>query len=68
MECVFTKSYDAKGRVVGRSEVHYIDGRNVGHCASYVDANGYWQGGFYDEQVGTGGQLCSRKFIEGEEI
>ncbi len=68
MECVFTKSYDAKGRVVGRSEVHYVDGRNVGHCASYVDANGYWQGGFYDEQVGTGGQLCSRKFVEGEEI
>ena len=35
---------------------------------NYVDANGYWQGGFYDEQVGTGGQLCSRKFVEGEEI
>ena len=66
IECVFTKSYDRKGRVVGVSEVHYVNGRNVGHCASYVEADGYWYGGFYDEQVGTGGQLCSRKFIEGE--
>lgn len=68
MECVFTKSYDAKGRVVGISEVHYINGKNIGHVAEYVESDGYWHGGFYDAQVGLGGQMASHKFIEGEVV
>ena len=66
METVYTKSYDAKGRVVGISEKHFVNGEETGHCAQYVDSEGYWSGGFYDAQIGFGGQLARRKFVEGE--
>lgn len=66
MECVFTKSYDVKGRVVGVSEEHFLNGENIGHVAEYVESDGYWHGSFYDAQVGFGGQMASHKFIEGE--
>ena len=61
------KSYDAKGRVVGVSEVHYCNGENIGHFAEYVEPDGYWRGGFYDVQAGLGGQT-SHMFIEGEVV
>lgn len=51
---VHTKSYDAKGRVVGISTIHYRDGVNIGHFAEYVQSDGYWHGGAYDEQAGIG--------------
>lgn len=61
------KCYDAKGRVVGVSQVKYRNGENVGHFAEYVEPDGYWRGGFYDAQVGFGGQTL-HEFIEGEVV
>lgn len=65
MEIVYKRCYDAKGRVVGVSEHHYVNGEDVGHFAEYVGLDGYWRGGFYDSQIGFGGQTC-HEFIEGE--
>lgn len=62
---VYTKSFDAQGRVVGVSDVHYHNDENVGHFAEYVEIDGYWHGGFYDAQTGIGGQTF-HEFIEGE--
>lgn len=64
---VHTKSYDAKGRVVGVSELHYRGDKQTGHFAEYVEADGYWHGGAYDEAVGMGCQTC-HPFIEGEVV
>ena len=63
---VHTKSYDALDRVVGISTVHYRDGIQIGHMARYVEADGWWHGGAYDEETGMGCQICE-PFIEGEE-
>lgn len=63
---VHTKSYDAKGRVVGLSEVHFRGGENIGHCARYVNAEGYWEGGAYDSDIGIGCQMASEPFVEGK--
>lgn len=65
MEIVYQRRYDARGRVVGVSEQRFENGEEVGHFAEYVCLDGYWRGGFYDAQVGFGGQTC-HKFIEGE--
>ena len=65
MEIVYQRCYDAKGRIVGVSERHFVNGKNVGHFAEFVQLDGYWHGGFYDAQVGFGGQTY-HKFIEGE--
>lgn len=65
MEIVYKRRYDAKGRVVGVSEHHFVNGEDVGHFAENVGLDGYWRGGFYDAQVGFGGQTC-HKFVEGE--
>ena len=65
MEIVYQRRYDARGRVVGVSEQRFDNGEEVGHFAEYVGLDGYWRGGFYDAQVGFGGQTY-HKFIEGE--
>ncbi len=64
---VHSKSYDAKGRVVGVSTCHYRDGKQTCHFAEYVEADGFWRGGAYDEEIGMSCQTC-HPFIEGEVI
>ena len=62
---VHIKSYDAKGRIVGISTVHYRGDKPISHFAEYVEADGYWHGGAYDEEYGGGCQTC-HPFVEGE--
>ena len=62
---VHTKSYDAKNRVVGISTIQYRNGVQIGHCAEYVEADGFWHGGAYDEETGMGCQTF-HPFKEGE--
>lgn len=64
---VHTKSFDAKGRVVGLSTIHFRGEKQVGHAVQFVEADGYWHGGAYDEETGGGCQIC-QPFIEGEII
>ena len=62
---VHTKSYDANDRVVGISTVKFRGEENIGHCAQYVEAGGYWHGGAYDAEIGMGCQVY-QPFVEGE--
>jgi len=62
---VHSKSYDAQGRVVGVSTRKYRDGVQIGHFAEFVEADGYWHGGAYDNEAGMGCQTY-HPFIEGE--
>ena len=62
---VHTKFFDAKDRVVGVSEVHFRGDENIGHCARYVEADGYWHGGAYDTEIGVGCQTY-QPLVEGE--
>ena len=62
---VHTKSYDANDRVVGISTVRFRGEKNIGHCAQYVEADGYWHGGAYDAEIGMGCQIY-QPFVEGE--
>lgn len=62
---VHIKSYDAKNRVVGVSVAYYRGEENIGHCAKYVEADGYWHGGAYDAETGMGCQIF-QQYIDGE--
>lgn len=62
---VHSKSFDAYNRVVGVSTEKYRDGVQIGHYAKYVEADGWWRGGAYDDEVGSGCQIC-QPFVEGE--
>lgn len=59
------RSFDAQDRVVGVSTCHYRDGIQVSHFAEYVEADGYWHGGAYDNETGMGCQTY-HPFIAGE--
>lgn len=62
---VYTDSYDAKGRVVGVSTQKYRNEVQIGHFAEYVEPDGFWQGGAYDDDIGTGCRTF-HPFVEGE--
>lgn len=62
---VHVKSFDAQDRVVGVSTQKYRDGVQIGHFAEYVEFDGYWHGGAYDNETGMGCQTY-HPFIEGE--
>ena len=62
---VHVKTYDAQNRVVGVSIQKYRAGVKIGHFAEYVEADGYWHGGAYDNETGMGCQTY-HPFIEGE--
>lgn len=48
----------AKGRVVGLSTIHFRGEKQVGHAVQFVEADGYWHGGAFDEETGGGCQIC----------
>ena len=62
---IYSKSYDAQERVVGVFTRKYRDGVQIGHFAEYVESDGYWHGGAYDNESGMGCQTY-HPFIEGE--
>ena len=45
--------------------MHFRGDKQVGYAAQFVEADGYWHGGAYDEETGGVCQIC-RPFVEGE--